>query len=124
VFHFGLGETTGAVWFDDVRLQEGSRQVWRRDYEGGLALANATATTQTISLGATYQKIDGTQVPEVNDGSLVGQVTLRPLDGLSLLRPPAERLYLPLVFRESSARLLRPAQRTSAAKLAAGRRRR
>lgn len=97
--HFGLGTTTGAVWLDGVRLQAGSRNIWRRDYGGGLALVNATAITQTLELGATYRRISGTQVPTVNDGSLVTQVDLPPLDGLILLRHLEPRIYLPLVLK-------------------------
>lgn len=100
-FYFGLGETTGTIWFDDVRLQAGSRQVWRRDYEGGLALVNATPLTQTIALGGIYQKIDGSQAPEVNDSSLATEAILPPYDGLILLRPGGGyKLYLPLVLKE------------------------
>ena len=55
-FYFGLGETTGTVWLDDVCLQIGSRQVWRRDYQGGVALVNATASTQTVPLGGAVRK--------------------------------------------------------------------
>ena len=98
-FYFGLGETTGTVWLDDVRLQVGSRQVWRRDYPGGLALVNATAITRTVPLNGTFQKITGSQVPEINNGSLVTQVTLPPLDGLILLRSDAGyEMHLPLTF--------------------------
>jgi hypothetical protein len=73
--------------------------VWRRDFAGGLALVNATSLTQTISLETPFQKIAGLQVLEVNDGSLVNQITLPPHDGLILLRPAEEQnsLYLPLV---------------------------
>jgi hypothetical protein len=98
VFIFGLGRTTGSVWLDDVRLQVGNREVWRRDYEGGVVLVNATITTQTVPLGGEYLKINGTQAPEVNDGSLVTQVDLPPVDGLILLRSDLDtRIYLPLV---------------------------
>jgi len=99
-FYFGLGETTGTVWLDDVRLQIGSRQVWRRDYESGLVLVNATASIQTLPLGGPFRKIQGTQVPEINDGSTVTEVTLPPWDGLILLRPEHWRgLLLPLVWK-------------------------
>jgi hypothetical protein len=98
VLHLEVGATTGAVWFDDVRLQTGSRQVWRRDYTGGTVLLNATASAQTVPLSGTFRKIRGTQAPAVNDGSLVTQVMLPPLDGLIVLRT-GSRLYLPLVLR-------------------------
>lgn len=86
-FYVGLGHAVGTVWLDDVRLQAGSRQVWRRDYEGGISLVNATAASQTVDLGGTYQKINGTQDRSVNDGTLVTSVTLAPHDGVILLRP-------------------------------------
>jgi len=99
-FYFGLGGTTSTVWLDDVRLQVGSRQVWRRDYEGGLALVNATASSQTLTLGGPFRKIEGTQVPEINDGSTVTVVTLPPWDGLILLRPEHwHGILLPLVWK-------------------------
>jgi len=40
-FIFGLGQTTGTVYTDDIQLQTGSREVWRRDYSGGTVLVNA-----------------------------------------------------------------------------------
>ncbi len=98
VLHFAVGARVGAVWFDDVRLQQGNRDVWRRDYAGGVALVNATASEQTISLGGTFHKIAGTQAPEINDGSLVTEVTLPFHDGIVLLRLP-RRIYLPVVLR-------------------------
>lgn len=84
---FALSETTGSIWLDDVRLQAGGMDVWRRDYLNGIALVNATSQPVTIPLGGTFRKINGTQVPSVNDGSLVTSVTLPPLDGIILLRP-------------------------------------
>ena len=98
VLHLAVGARVGAVWFDDVRLQAGGRDVWRRDYAGGVALVNATASEQTIPLGGTFRKIAGTQAPDVNDGSLVTEVTLPFHDGIVLLRLP-HRVYLPVVLR-------------------------
>jgi hypothetical protein len=96
-FYFGLGSTTGAVWLDDVHLQSGSREVWRRDFEHGIALVNATHTQQTIPLDGIFRKIAGIQVPQINNGELVSEVTLNPLDGLILLRE--QKVYLPLVTK-------------------------
>jgi hypothetical protein len=98
-FHIGVGESTGSVWLDDVRLQTGSREVWRRDYEGGIVLINATAVTQTIPLGDEFLKINGTQAPGVNDGGLVRAIDLPPNDGLILLRSDLDsHIYLPIVL--------------------------
>jgi hypothetical protein len=91
-FIFGLGQAEGTVFIDDAQLQAGSREVWRRDYSGGIALVNATVETRHVDLGATFRKIAGTQAPKINDGSLVTRVTLPPHDGLILLRadiPPS-----------------------------------
>ena len=87
-FYLGFGGQAGSVWVDDVRLQTGARpDVWRRDFTGGVSLVNPTDAPVTVSLGATYRKIKGTQDPLVNDGSLVTKVTLPPKDGLVVLRP-------------------------------------
>ncbi|HHS97298.1 MAG TPA: hypothetical protein ENK08_05280 [Chloroflexi bacterium] len=98
--HFGLGEVTGTVWLDGIQLQVGNRNVWRRDYTGGVVLVNATASPQVVPLGRAFRKISGTQVPTINDGSVVTQVVLPPLDGLILLRESTMRIYLPVVLRE------------------------
>ncbi len=86
-FRFGLGQAIGSVWLDDVQLHQGNQNVWRRDYENGVVLVNSTDDTHTINLGGTFQKINGTQAPVINDGSRVTQVDLPPRDGLILLRP-------------------------------------
>ena len=87
---FALGSATGTVWFDDVKLQAGARsEVWRRDFENGISLVNATATPVTVDLGGTFRKIDGTQDRTVNDGSVVTSVTLPAMDGIILLREAA-----------------------------------
>jgi hypothetical protein len=83
---FGLGEKTGTVWLDEVSLKRGSREVYRRDFAGGVVLCNATAEKVTVSLGGTYRRIHGTQVPSVNTGRLVRSVTIGPRDGTILLR--------------------------------------
>jgi hypothetical protein len=75
---------------EDVSQNAGRDHVWRRDYEGGLALVNATDLSHTVPLGGTFQRIRGTQAPGVNDGTLVAEVELPPHDGLILLRVGGE----------------------------------
>jgi hypothetical protein len=96
---FGLGDSTGSIWLDDVTLQQGNLAVWRRDYTRGTVLVNAGNTQQTIDLGGQFFKIKGTQDPTVNDGSLVSQVTLPPYDGIILLREKLQNIFLPIVNR-------------------------
>ena len=98
-FSFGFGESLGTVWLDDVRLQTGNRDVWRRDFSGGISLVNATNVTQTVPLNGTFRKINGTQDPAVNDGSLVSEVEIPPRDGIILLRNFLEWVYLPLILK-------------------------
>ena len=66
-----------------------STDVYRRDFENGIALVNGTGSSVTVDLGGTFKKIAGNQDPAVNDGSTVSRVTLSPTDGLILLRQAA-----------------------------------
>ncbi len=84
-----FGTSTGTVWIDDVRVQQGSPDVWRRDFAGGTALVNATGSAVTVPLGAPYRKLLGMQAPVFNDGQLVSSVTLAPRDGILLAIPKA-----------------------------------
>jgi len=81
-----LGRQTGNLWVKNISLKTGSRDVWRRDFQNGVALVNASGQTASIALGSTYQKIKGTQDPVVNDGTLVSAVTVPAKDGVILLR--------------------------------------
>lgn len=60
--------------------------VWRRDFENGLALVNSTNEQQRIDLGGEYEKISGTQDTTVNDGSIVTETTVDGHDGVVLLK--------------------------------------
>jgi hypothetical protein len=83
---FGLGQQTGTVWIKDVTLTKSGLPVYRRDFEGGVVLVNASGQPQTIALGGEYVKIDGTQDRSVNDGSTVTSVTVGAYDGVILLK--------------------------------------
>jgi hypothetical protein len=83
---FNLGMEAGDLWIKNVSLRTGSHEVWRRDFQNGVALVNASGQNVSIDLGGTFRKISGTQDPTVNDGSLVTSVTIPTKDGLVLLR--------------------------------------
>ncbi len=68
-----------------TRVISGSN-VYRRDFAGGVVLVNGSSGAVTVQLGATFQKIHGTQVPSINDGSRVTAVTLQARDAVILLR--------------------------------------
>jgi hypothetical protein len=60
--------------------------VYAREYEYGLVLVNPNPESKTVVLNQLYGKINGTQVPEINDGSIVSEVVLNGFDGLILLK--------------------------------------
>ncbi|MDY0088602.1 MAG: fibronectin type III domain-containing protein, partial [Coriobacteriia bacterium] len=87
----GFGGQPGTLWLDEMMLRAGNqRDVMRRDFEGGIALVNATNLPSTVDLGGSFRKIKGTQVPAVNNGALVTSVTLPPMDGIVLLRDDSD----------------------------------
>jgi hypothetical protein len=88
--YFGLGQQTGTVWIRDVTLTQGGLPVYRRDFAGGVVIVNAGTQAQTLDLGGSYVKIDGTQDRSVNDGSTVTSVTVGAYDGVILLRSNSE----------------------------------
>ncbi len=69
--------------------------IWMREFEQGQVLVNATDQQQTIHLDGEFEKIHGTQDPNVNNGRIVSEVTLPSKDGLLLLRPIEEILDAP-----------------------------
>jgi hypothetical protein len=60
--------------------------VYRRDFQGGIALNNSSSEARTIGLGGTFKRLRGTQDPSLNDGSTVSSVTIPAKDGTILLR--------------------------------------
>jgi len=67
-----------------------SQDVLFREFEQGQVIVNATNEEQTIKLDGEFEKLHGTQDPEVNDGRIVYDVTLAAQDGIILLRPIEE----------------------------------
>ena len=84
---FQIGREDTGIWFDSIYVFEGSANVFRRDFENGIVLANATPLAKTIALDGQFLKISGMQDPLVNDGSVVTELTLQPYDGILLVRP-------------------------------------
>ena len=69
---FRLGGGTGNLWLDGIELFKSPVQVYRRDFQDGVVVLNATNSTQTIPLEAGLQRFSGTQAPKyqyiVDDG--------------------------------------------------------
>ncbi len=68
----------------DNYIREG---IWRRDFKEGVVFVNATDIPREIRLKEEFEKIHGTQDPEVNSGQIVSRLIINPRDGVILLRP-------------------------------------
>jgi hypothetical protein len=60
---FNVGTKTGSVWIDDVKIVQHPPDVFRRDFDNGTVILNATSETWTIPVGGSYRRISGTQAP-------------------------------------------------------------
>jgi hypothetical protein len=90
----------GVTWFDefDVKLGKASsppalnawqKGVYRRDFEGGVALVNPKGNgAQDVVIESGFAHLAGKQAPAINDGKPVTTIHLLDRDGLILLRVP------------------------------------
>jgi hypothetical protein len=100
-FDYGDQNHGQSWWYDEYDVELGKaisapvslnnkpqfeEDVWRREYENGIALVNPTAAAQDVDLGGEYEKITGLQDKTVNNGAIVSQVSLPSKDGLIMLR--------------------------------------
>ena len=60
---FFVGAGTGTVWLDDVHLNQSPLQVYRRDFNYGSVLLNATRQIQNVSIGPGFHRLTGAQAP-------------------------------------------------------------
>ncbi len=84
---FNLGRESTDVWFDEVYVFEGDPNVFRRDFENGIVVVNATPGTKTVNLGGTFQRIRGTGQDPINNGASLSSVTIPAWDAAILVRP-------------------------------------
>jgi len=66
--------------------QVGDGSVWQREFKNGIVICNPTSSRVTTQFNKKYRLIKGTQVPEINSGALVSEITLKPQDGRILLK--------------------------------------
>ncbi|MBP6859049.1 MAG: hypothetical protein KBC69_00280 [Candidatus Magasanikbacteria bacterium] len=100
-YDFGDQNHNQTWWYDEYDVELGKplgtalslnnkpqfeEDVWRREYENGIALVNATAQSQDIDLGGEYEKLTGTQDKNINNGAIVSQLSLPAKDGVIMLR--------------------------------------
>ena len=58
---FFVGQTSGSVWLDDVRLTVRPDEVYRREFENGLVLLNATRRPVVTPVDGGYKRLTGSQ---------------------------------------------------------------
>ncbi len=82
----GLGNSVANPISQNGQVQFNASDIWRRDYEHGIALVNPSGNTQTIDLGNEYEKIIGKQDAFTNNGEITSNVTIPARDGLIMLK--------------------------------------
>lgn len=102
-FSFDHGDKNHAQiwWYDEYNVNLGNpiansiskneyknykEDIWKREFEHGVAIVNSTNNKQAVNLGGEYEKIHGTQDKKINDGSIVTNTELDSEDGLILLK--------------------------------------
>ena len=58
---FLVGAASGSVWLDDVRLRTRGSDIYRREFDNGLVLLNASPQPQTVNLGTGFRRLTGPQ---------------------------------------------------------------
>lgn len=99
---FDLAGTAGTDWLGlamgsppDSAWQFG---VWRRDFEGGVALVNPKGNgAKTVTVEAGLRRIAGKQDQQVNNGQPADSITLQDGDGIILVRDSFVRAPAPIV---------------------------
>ncbi len=86
---FNVGEENVPVWLDEVYLFEGNANVFRREFENGLVVVNATPSARSVALGGQYFRIRGTGQDPINNGAAVSAVTIGAYDAAVLVKPSA-----------------------------------
>ena len=91
---FDLAGTAGTDWLGRAidPPQDGPWRsgVWRRDFEGGVALVNPQGNgVRTITIEDGFRHIAGKRETRVNNGQPAGQITLQDGDGILLVREGA-----------------------------------
>jgi len=92
---FNLGREDSTVWLDSIYLFEGDPNVFRRDFEHGIVVVNATPKSTTVPLGGNFQRIQGTGQDAINNGAKLSAVTIPPWDAAILVRPDAASIPAP-----------------------------
>lgn len=96
-YNADIGAPLSAAYPVDGGSSEVRVAVWRRDFERGTVFLNATDEVQTLVFreGEEFEKLNGTQERNINDGSKVNYLRLPARDGIVVFRPLSEIVGTP-----------------------------
>ncbi len=101
-FDFGDQDHGSLWWYDEYDINLGKAvsenknvleqsseikpSVWQREFQNGIVLVNSTSSEQKVALANEFEKIKGTQDTATNNGAIIKNVKINPMDGIILLR--------------------------------------
>lgn len=86
-YNFYLGNPVSEIKnLNDENSTQIKPGVWQRNFQNALVIVNSTNQKQKIELGEEFEKIKGTQDTKTNSGAVIKSLTLKPHDGIILLR--------------------------------------
>lgn len=100
-FDFGDRDHAQLWWYDEYSVDLGASagaavsaigrsaydaDVWRREFDHGAVIVNATPERRTLELAGEYEKIHGLQDPATNNGAILSSVSVPGFDGVLLLK--------------------------------------
>ncbi len=84
---FGVSEQVGSAAVRNVRLYEGGSERWMREFEDGRVYLNMTQEPWVVDAGTGMaQRLNGTQIPELNNGAVVNGLLTVPVQDAVFLR--------------------------------------
>lgn len=83
---FGFSEQVGDASIRNIRLYAGSAERWSREFEHGRVYLNMTLEPWMVDVGTgMVQRLNGAQIPELNNGEVVnGILSIPPWDAVFL----------------------------------------
>ncbi len=83
---FGFSEQVGEASVRNMRLYSGCPERWMREFRNGRVYLNMTLEPWSVDVGTgVAQRLDGTQIPDLNNGAVVnGLLTVPPWDAVFL----------------------------------------
>lgn len=81
-----LGDPLGLVFSTDNKSKYDESTVWQREFSNGIALVNPSSQIRSVDLGSDFEKINGTQDRNTNNGQIVSRIQIPSRDGIVMMR--------------------------------------